>query len=602
LSEHPDEDDRGRTAANTKEQTMRMSKLVGKRFKERPAAATVESHSLLLRGGYVRQVANGIYSLLPPGVRVAHKVEQIIREEMDAIDGQEVLMPVVLPRELWEESGRYQSVGPELLRMTDRTGHGLLLAMTHEEAVVHLTRNEIDSYRQLPFCVYQIQTKFRDEPRSRGGLIRVREFTMKDAYSYHTTLEDLLDYYGRMWRAYERIFARAGIAEVVVVESDTGMMGGTGAHEFMLLCEAGEDSIATCDSCGYLANREVVVGRIEAFPEEPLPLDKVHTPGQKTIEEVTGFLNQPLRKAAKVVFYRADSDGKPVMAMVRGDMEINEIKLGNLIGTVPEMADDQAIEAIGAVAGYASPIDVSAEKCRLLIDHTIQQSGNLICGANQVDYHYQNFNLDRDAPGIETVDIAQVRDGDGCPKCSGKIVLRRGIEVGNIFQLGTKYTKSMGMSVADEDGQEFHPIMGCYGIGVGRLFSSVMEERRDQYGPIWPVSIAPWQAHLCVLNIDQDEVWELAEDLYAQLQQAGVEVLFDDRGERAGFQFADADLLGVPVRLVLSKKGVAQGTVEVRRRESRDADHLPAAEVVAAVQKLIGEMFSEIEEQVPPLI
>ena len=574
---------------------MRMSQLVGKRYKERPTEAILESHAFLLRGGYARQVANGIYSLLPPGLRIHRKIERIIREEMDRIGGQEVLMPVVLTRELWEESGRYQDVGPELLRFKDRTDHDMLLAMTHEEAVLHLCRHEVTSYKQLPFMVYQIQTKFRDEPRSRGGLIRVREFTMKDAYSFHATQEDLAQYYETCRAAYRRIFARAGIPETVVVESDTGMMGGKVAHEFMLLCDAGEDTVATCDRCDYLANTDVATGRVEAFPETPQPLEKVHTPGMKTIEEVANYVGIETRQTAKVVFYDHDSEDKPVLAMIRGDIGINEAKLAKIIRAEPVMADDACIALMGAVAGFASPMAVSPENCRIVIDETIRASSNLVCGANEVDYHLKNFNLERDLPGAQTADIAKVRDGDGCPMCDGKIVLRNGIEVGNIFQLGTKYSESMGMCFLDEVGQERAPIMGCYGIGVGRLMSSVMEAKRDKFGPIWPMSIAPWHVHVNVIKPNDEGVADCAEKLYADLRAGGIEVLYDDRRERPGVQFADADLLGVPIRFIVSKRNVADGVVEWKRHDTGETGRVKIGDAVANAKQWIADAVAEIE-------
>ncbi len=568
---------------------MRLSKLIGNRYKERPAEALLNSHAFLLRGGYARQVANGIYSLLPPGLRVTQKIEQIIREEMNLIDGQEVLMPVVLPRELWEESGRYGDVGHELLRFKDRTGHDMLLGMTHEEAVVHLCRNEISSYAQLPFMVYQIQTKFRDEPRSRGGLIRVREFTMKDAYSFHTSQADLESYYRRCYTAYKRIFARVGIPEVVAVESDTGMMGGKVAHEFMLLVDTGEDTIVTCDTCDYLANMDVAEGRIEGFREDPEPLEKVHTPDRKTIEEVAGFLGVEPRQTAKVVFYDSDSEGKLVVLLIRGDLDVNELKLAKIIQAEPVPADERRIAEAGSVAGFASPMALDSARCRIVVDHTIASSNNLVTGANEEDYHFKNFNLDRDLPGAETVDVACVRNGDGCPKCEGSIVLKRGIEVGNIFQLGTKYTESMGMTYLDENGKSHRPIMGCYGIGVGRLLSSVMEARHDAFGPMWPMSITPWHVHINALKLAVPKVQQSAERLYGELESAGIEVLYDDRNERPGVQFADADLLGVPIRLIVSERNLKNNEVEYKRRDTGEKGGIAVDEVVDVVQQWIRD-------------
>ncbi|MDZ4860784.1 MAG: proline--tRNA ligase [Candidatus Hydrogenedentes bacterium] len=562
---------------------MRMSQLVGHRYKERPAEATLESHALLLRGGYARQVANGIYSLLPAGLRVIRKIERIVREEMDGIGGQEVLMPLVQPRELWDESGRYNGVGPELARFKDRAGHDMVLAMTHEEGVVHLCRNEIHSYAQLPFMVYQIQTKFRDEPRSRGGLIRVREFTMKDGYSFHRTAEDLEAYYEKCYAAYERIFQRAGLPQVVAVASDTGMMGGKIAHEFILLTEVGEDTIATCADTDYFANLEVATGKIEAFPADENPLEKVATPDRKTIEDVAQFLGIETRQTAKAVFYENDAEGRPVVALIRGDRDVNEMKLAKIIQIPPAPASDARIRAGGAEPGYASPMGLDAAKWRIVVDHTVAESNNLVAGANEEGFHYTNFNLARDLPGVSTVDICAVKDGDRTPDGNGVITLQRGIEVGNIFQLGTKYTEAMGMTYSDEAQQTCVPIMGCYGIGIGRLMSSIMEVHRDQYGPKWPMSVAPWQVHLNALKLTAPGVKETAEELYAGLTAAGYEVIYDDRDERPGVQFADADLLGVPLRLVVSERNLKENKIEWKNRFTGESGTMDRTDVKAWV-------------------
>jgi prolyl-tRNA synthetase len=574
---------------------MQMSQLVGRRFKERPVEAKLESHALLLRGGYVRQVAQGIYSLLPPGLRVVRKIEEIIREEMDRIDGQEVLMPVVLTRELWDESGRYEGVGSELLRFKDRGDRDLLLAMTHEEAVVHLCRNEAGSYKQYPFMVYQLQTKFRDEPRPRGGLIRVREFTMKDAYSFHRNDESLEAYYKRAALAYGRIFARMGLPEVVVVESDSGMMGGKIAHEYMLLCEAGEDTIVTCDSCKHLANLDVATGHIEGFTETPREMEKVHTPGKKTIEEVAEFLGIEPRQTAKAVLYKGDGEDKPVMAIIRGDLDINECKLAKIIQAQPVAAEEETIISTGAVPGYASPLGLDLEKVRIVVDKTVAASNNLVTGANEADYHIKNFNLERDLPGVETVDIANVRADDGCPLCDGKIVMSRGIEVGNIFQLGTKYSESMGMSYLDENGKTQTPIMGCYGLGVGRAMASALEVKSDKWGPIWPMSIAPWQVHINALKYKKPEVKEAADKLCADLTAAGIEAILDDRNERPGVQFADADLIGVPIRLIVSEKNLAEGQIEWKLRGTELKGTVACDEAVTQCRQWIDEALDKLD-------
>jgi len=567
---------------------MRMSRLLGRRYKEKPNEASLESHALLLRGAYIRQLANGIYSLLPPARRVVRKIEQIIREEMDKIDGQEILMPVVLTRELWEESGRYDSVGNELLRFKDRNDRDMILGMTHEEAALHISRNEVSSYKQFPFMIYQIQTKFRDEKRPRGGLIRVREFTMKDAYSFHTNQEDMDRYYEKVANAYKKIFERVGLPEVVMIKSDTGMMGGSVAHEFMLLTSSGEDTIVTCEDCDYLANSEVATGLIESYKEDELDLEKIKTPSCKTIEEVSKFLNIPLYKNAKVVFYEKDNEGKPVMALIRGDIEINESKLSKIIKTQPEMANDETIKKIGSVAGFASPLGLDRSKYRLVVDDSIAESNNLVCGANEEDTHYKNFNFKRDCPNTETFDIAKVRDGDTCKECGGKILLKRGIEVGNIFQLGTKYSEPMKMRYLDESGRENTPIMGCYGIGVGRLMGSVMEEKNDKYGPIWPISISPWHVHINAIKYNKEEVKKTADDIYQKLTEKGIEVLLDDRNERPGSQFADADLLGIPYRIIVSDKNLADNMVEWKKRDGgKESFKMPKEEIVDFISKRV---------------
>ena len=564
--------------------TVRMRQLVGRRQKERPSEAVIESHAIMLRGGYIRQVATGVYSLLPPARRITKKIEKIIREEMDRIGGQEVLMPLCLPRELWDESGRYEALGDELLRFRDRVGHEMLLAMTHEEAVLHLCRHEVTSYKQLPAMVYQIQLKFRDEPRPRAGLIRVREFTMKDAYSFHTSEKDLEHFYGRAIDAYQRIFERCGLPEVAVATSDAGMMGGARAHEFLALCEAGEDTIVHCEKCSYIANSEVAEGRVAPVAAYELPLEKVHTPNQKTIEEVAKFLGYKESQTAKAVFYHEDSEGKPVFAVIRGDLEIDERKLSRLIGKLPVKAEDDRIKSIAAVPGFASPVGIDLDECRLVIDHSVAQSNNLVCGANEEDYHYKNFNFGRDLKGFETVDIALVREGDACPRCDSSLKIKRGIEVGNIFQLGTKYTKTMGMTYLDEHGSARTPIMGSYGIGVERLMASVLELKRDEWGPIWPMSIAPWQVHICAIKYNNPEVSRRVEKLYDELIDAGIEVIVDDRNERPGVQFADADLLGVPLRLIVSDKTIKNDELELKRRGSKDKEMIALGDVVAKIR------------------
>ena len=569
---------------------MRMSKMVGRRIKEDPKDAKTVSHKFLIRGGYIRPVSAGIYSLLPVGKRIVEKIEAIIREEMNRIDGQEVLMPVVLPAELWEESGRYSSVGAELLRFRDRNDKPMLLAMTHEEGIVHLVRTELNSYKQLPVMLYQIQTKYRDEARPRAGLIRVREFTMKDAYSFHTDQKDLEAYYFRCHEAYERIFRRVGMKNVLSIEANSGMMGGKVSHEFMAICDCGEDTVITNADYSYRANREIAVAAWKFEKGEPLPLEKVHTPGVKTIEEVAGFLGVKPEQTGKAVFYQDARTGELIFVLIRGDFEVNETKLGNAV-QVPELkfADDDAITAAGAVPGFASPIGIDGKKVRIVVDRSAAESGNLVVGANEVDHHYRNFNFDRDMAGIDCIvtDIATVREGDPCPLTGTPLIFSRGIEVGNIFQLGTKYTESMHCEYLDRDGKARPMVMGCYGIGVGRAMAAVIEQSSDEYGPIWPLSIAPYQVQICAVNPGKDNVGEVCEKLYADLQAAGIEVLYDDRGEKAGSMFSDADLLGIPFRLVVSPKTLADGQAEFKLRGSRDAERIAVEEAIPLLKRKI---------------
>lgn len=565
---------------------MKMSKLVGRRIKEDPKDAKTVSHKFLIRGGYIRPVSAGIYSLLPTGERIVRKIEAIIREEMNRIDGQEVLMPVVLPADLWQESGRYESVGAELLRFRDRNEKPMILAMTHEEAIVHLVRTELNSYKQLPVMLYQIQTKYRDEARPRAGLIRTREFTMKDAYSFHTDQADLERYYARCHEAYERIFRRVGMKNVLSIESNSGMMGGKVSHEFMAICDCGEDTVITNADYSYRANREIAVAAWKFEKGEPLPLEKVHTPGMKTIEEVAGFLGVKPENTGKAVFYQDAHTGELIFVLIRGDFEVNEVKLANAL-KVPELkfADDAAIEAAGAVPGFASPVGIDPGRARIVVDRSAAESGNLVVGANEADFHYRNFNFDRDLVGSDCLvtDIACVREGDPCPLTGQPLQFLRGIEVGNIFQLGTKYSDAMHCDYLDRDGKSHPMVMGCYGIGVGRAMAAVIEQSCDEYGPIWPMSIAPWQVELCAINPEKEGVGEACERLYSELQAAGIEVLYDDRGEKAGSMFSDADLLGIPLRLVVSPRTLAEKQAEFKVRGSRDAERIALDAVVSHV-------------------
>lgn len=577
---------------------MKLDKLVGERFKEKPSDCVVESHALMMRGGYMKDVAKGIYSQFTPLKRISQKIEAIIREEMDAIDGQEVLFPVALPASLWDESGRYESVGSELLRFTDRNGSKMVLGMTHEEAAVQLVRDYAKSYNSYPFMIYQIQTKFRDEARPRAGLIRVREFTMKDAYSFHTSQEDLERYYQICYDAYNRIFARAGIPEVVTVASDSGMMGGSLSHEYMLLTPIGEDSIAICSDCDYRANMEAAESVIENTKDAAdEPLTKVHTPNIHTIEEICDFLHSPLEKSCKAVVYQKNMTDDFVVIFIRGDLDVNETKLTNYLGE--EVHPAVITSDCGLNAGYIGPVNLTVNgNYTVLYDKSLQGTNNLSCGANEEEYHYTGLCMERDVVDAEYVDLAKIVDGGICPHCGKKTIhISRGIEVGNIFQLGTKYTKSMNMQYLDADGESHYPIMGCYGIGVGRLAASVCEAHHDDYGPVWPITIAPWQVHLCCLRADDAEAKAFADELYASLQKEHIEVIYDDRNVRPGVMFSDADLLGIPIRLVVSPRNMKESVVELSSRDKSVQDKVALADVVPAVKELIAKMTKEIESK-----
>lgn len=565
---------------------MKLDKLVGERFKERPSDCTVDSHALMVRGGYMKYVANGIFSQYMPLKRITRKIEQIIREEMDAIDGQEVLFPVVMPAILWQESGRYESIGKELVRFADRSGSPLVLGMTHEEAAVQLVREYAQSYQKYPFMIYQIQTKFRDEARPKSGLIRVREFTMKDAYSFHTSQEDLEQYYDKCHKAYERIFARAGIPEVVSVASDSGMMGGSISHEFMLLTDIGEDSIAICSECDYRANMEAaenIIDYVRTMPSEDLK--KVHTPSQRTIEEVCSYLGTEPKNSCKAVVYQRNIDDKYIVLFLRGDLEVNETKLTNYLGF--DIHPATITEDSPIVAGFIGPMGLEGDMI-VLYDHSLKDMNNLVCGANETDYHYTGLDMARDVKNAEYHDFAKIQQGGICPKC-GKhsITVSRGIEVGNIFQLGVKYSKAMNMTYIDSEGNSQYPIMGCYGIGVGRLAAAVCEVHHDDYGPIWPKAIAPWQVHLCAVRSDNEEVKNFANNLYEQLLAKGVEVIYDDRNVSAGIMFSDADLLGVPYRVIVSPRNLGQNVVEIVSRDKTLKTTVPLDSALDEILKLI---------------
>lgn len=567
---------------------MRMTRLFGQTLREAPADAEVASHRLLLRAGYIRRLASGVFSYLPLAQRVLKRIEQIICEEMDAIGGQRLTLPVVHPADLWQESGRWYEIGPELTRLHDRGGRDMVLAMTHEEVITDLARREISSYRQLPQLIYQVQTKWRDEPRPRSGLIRVREFTMKDSYSLDVDEEGLDVQYRAHYQAYFNIYNRCGLP-VIAVASDTGMMGGLLAHEFMYLTPIGEDTLLVNDEIGYAANREVARCHKEIPPAaDPLPLEKVATPDTKTIETLAQFLGIPTSQTAKAVFMVASivegqqAQQRFVFAVVRGDMELNEVKLANAVKARElRPATEEEIRAVGAEPGYGSPLGVRG--CLVVVDDSIPQSPNLVAGANEEGYHFRNVNYGRDYRADIVADIVAVRDGDLAPGGQGVLRAVRGVEVGNIFKLGTRYSAAMGATFLDREGQARPVVMGSYGIGLGRLLACVAEAHHDENGLMWPISVAPYHVHLVLLP-GSEETTAAAERLYAELCEAGVPVLYDDRDERPGVKFKDADLIGLPMRLTVSARALEKGGVEYKRRDGQEADVLPLHEVLATIQ------------------
>ena len=564
---------------------MLVNKLLGERYKEKPGEATLASHIFLLRGGYIRQVSNGIYSMLLPAKKITRKIEQIIREEMDRIDGQEVLFPVVLPAELWQESGRFDSVTNGLIRFKDRVGHDMLLGMTHEEAAVHLARGEVKSYSKYPFMIYQIQTKFRDETRARGGLIRVREFTMKDAYSFHTSQEDLEQYYDRALEAYHRIFERVGLPQVISVRSDNGMMGGKVSHEYMLLTEVGEDTIVLCNDCGYKANMEIAVSQPAHEPGEEQAIEEVYTPGIKDIDSLARFFGITADKLMKAAVFAVENSKRPLVVFLRGDMQVNEAKLRNHVqANVFPLTD---YENVDLCFGFIGAYGLDSEGIDILYDMSLQGESNLVGGANKADYHLKGISMDRDIKPDGYADVAKVNEGDTCTKCGGKLELSRGIEVGNIFQLDTKYTESMNMTFTDIDGRHKHPVMGCYGIGVGRLLASIIEASHDEYGPIWPMSVAPWHIHICLLNSENENNRQVGFELYEKLGRK-YDVIMDDRNVAAGMQFADADLLGVPVRIIVSKRNLEKGELELTTRDKKLKKNIRLEDVEKELREIIS--------------
>jgi prolyl-tRNA synthetase len=574
---------------------MRYSELLLPTLKETPTEAEVVSHRLLLRAGFIRKLTSGVYTYLPLGLAAIRRVERIVREEMNRAGAQELLMPMVQPADLWKESGRWEKYGPELLRFTDRHDRESCLGPTHEEVITDLVRREIHSYRNLPVNLYQIQTKFRDEIRPRFGLMRGREFIMKDGYSFDATEKGAELTYQKMYDAYHRIFKRCGLS-FRAVEADTGTIGGSFSHEFMVLADTGEDTLAICRNCSYAANMEkAAVAPSEKIGEEVelKPLQKVETPGKKKVKVVCDFLNITPKELVKTMVYLAD--GKPVAVLIRGDHEVQPVKLKNLLGAIEvELADEKQIYDItGVPSGYLGPIGL---KIPVAADQEVSVMKNFVTGANEKNFHLQNVNLTRDFTVSQTADLRQVTEDDKCPSCGGELQLTKGIEVGHIFKLGDSYSKALNATFQDSNSEEQNFIMGCYGIGVSRTVAAAIEQNHDQNGIIFPLPLAPFQA--IVLNLDpkNEEISAAAEALYKKLQQEGIDVLIDDRDERPGIKFKDADLIGIPYRITVGKRFAQEGEVEIRKRKDGETVSRPVDQVENEIINLIQAEFVRTSE------
>ena len=572
---------------------MRLTRYYMPTLREKPAEAEIVSHQLMLRAGMIRKLASGIYSFLPLGYRVVRKVEEIVRQEMNAKGALEVFLPVVQPAELWRETGRWDRFGKELLRFEDRGEREFCLGPTHEEVITDLVRNELRSYRQLPVNLYQIHIKFRDEIRPRFGLMRAREFIMKDAYSFDADEEGLSRSYEDMYDAYNRIFHRCGL-KFTAVEADTGAIGGDVSHEFMVWADTGEDVIVGCSQCGYAANLEkaefrVLKGRGD---EKEKSLEKVYTPDMKTVEEVTGFLGVSPSQLVKTLLYNTDKGF--IALLVPGDREVNETKVARLLGMEKlELAAFRDVEELtGAPVGFAGPIGLGGVK--LVADRLLEGVKNVVVGANEEDYHYVNANWGRDFLPHVVGDIVKALPGDPCPRCSAPLEFSRGIEVGHIFKLGTKYSEAMRAYFLDAQGQERPFVMGCYGIGVTRTAAAAIEQHHDEDGIIWPISIAPYECYLLPTNTNRQDIREASEKVYQGLVEKGVEVLLDDREERAGVKFKDADLIGVPIRLTFGERGVKRGVCELKLRREEKSVEVPLERTVEEVMSLRDSLFTEV--------
>jgi len=571
---------------------MRYSNLLSRTLRQAPSDAETPGHQLLLRAGLIQQLAAGVYAMLPIGWRAMRNVERVIRDEMDAAGGQEVRLPSLQPAELWASSGRLQTYIPTPFVIKDRRDRELVLAPTAEEVITEVFKRQVQSYRELPVLAYQIQTKFRNEVRARGGLIRLREFVMKDAYSFHADWDDLGRTYDAMFQAYHNIYRRCGVA-AIAVHADSGGIGGKDSQEFMHLTEVGEDQVLICDNCGYAANEEKAEHKKrELPPEAAAPVEEVDTPGMKTIDELARFLSIGEERTLKAVFYAANKE--PVFVAIRGDLAVNETKLRNALGGAGvRLMDDKEVEAVGLVAGSASPFglkDKAKRDVRIVADDSVIDSHNLVGGANKPDVHIRNLNYGRDWEAAIVADISLAREGDTCAQCgSGTLGVQRGIEIGHIFKLGVVYSETLDAAFLDQDGKQQRPVMGCYGIGVDRLLATVVEANHDERGIIWPAEIAPFAVHLVALKLDDSAVRQTVDLLYDQLLLRGVGVLFDDRDESPGVKFADADLLGMPLRVTVSPRTLESASVELKRRTEKETTLVPVDQAIERVTTLVGE-------------
>lgn len=571
---------------------MRASNLYAPTLRNTPAEAEIASHQLMYRAGMIRKTAGGMYTFLPLAWRTIRKIEQIIREEMDAAGGQEIMMPILQPAEFWQESGRWGAYGDEMMRIKDRHGRDFCLGPTHEEMITALVRDEVRSYKQLPLMLYQIQDKFRDERRPRFGLMRSREFIMKDLYSFDKDVEGMNESYKKMYDAYTNIFTRMGL-EFRPVEADNGAIGGGHSHEFTVLADAGESNIAVCTKCDYAASDEKAeLKPVEAPAEDELPLEKVSTPGTNTIEALCDFLKVPADKTIKAVAYQTDKD-ELVLAFIRGDHDVNEVKVINQIEGALDlrMAEEEAIRAAGGCPGFMGPIGIKKDT-HVLVDATVMNMHNAVTGANEVDVHYKNVNPQRDfdKDAIIVTDLRMVKEGDPCPHCGAPLKMTHGIEAGQVFTLGTKYSKAMGATFLDENGKEQPLVMGCYGIGVGRTMAAAIEQNNDDQGIVWPRAIAPFEVVVVAVNAKKEEQLTYAEGIYDECRKAGLDVLLDDRKERAGVKFKDCDLIGYPVRVTIGPKAVDEDIIEVKVRKTGEVYNFTRADYLEKVQELLKDL------------